>query len=291
MVSKEVKLAVDEIHRERNALAAAAKANELQAVQISELNAKIAALPVGVVLSDEDKQALLDAVHGVDETNDALASAVPANVDTSAQPAGAPAQGGIIPATPPPNDPTAARPDPIPGTGMSGSVPLMPNSSFDPSGGVNHGIGDVGQPNQPKPIETAGGFVISGGGSVQRAPGSRPESPSSSLVLPEDPNAKGPASTADEAKSGLDDSSQNALLGNDGQPIADGPGMPQPASPAAQEEAQKQQDALNAERAKREANPLNLSDEDLKRQQADAGKGTADDTAKTDPAKEAQPVG
>jgi hypothetical protein len=262
MISKEVQMAVDEIHRERNALAAAAKANELQASQIADLNAKIAALPVGVVLSDEDKKALLDAVNDAGETNAQLADAVPANVDTSAS-AGATAQGGIVAATPPPDDPTAARPDPIAGTGMSGSVPLMPNSSFDPSGGVNHGVGDAGQPNQAKPIETVGGFVIAGGGSVQRAPGSRADSPSSTLVLPADQRAKGPASSADEAKSGLGDSSQNALLGPDGQPVTDGPGIVQPASPAAQDAAQKQQDALNAEKAARADNPLALSPEDL----------------------------
>lgn len=277
-VSKEVQLAVDEIHRERNALAAAAKANELQASQIADLNAKIAALPVGVVLSDEDKQALLDAVNDVDETNDALATAVPANVDPSAQPAAGP-----VAATPPPSDPAAPRPDPLAGTGMSGSVPLMPNSAFDPAGGVSHGPGDAGQPNQPAPITTAGGFVIAGGGSVQRAPGSRADSPSSTLVLPTDPDAKGPASSADEAKSGLGDSSQNALLGPDGRPVTDGPGIPQPASPAAQEAAQAQQDALAKEKAAREANPLALSPEDLAKRDAAADPSGLPAGAVTDP--------
>lgn len=274
-VSKEVQAAVDKIHEERDALAAAQKANELTNSQLKDLRAQVEALTPGH-LSDEDKTALLDAVNDVGETNAALADAVPANVDTSAPAAGAP-----VAATPPPNDPDAPRPDPIAGTGMSGSVPLMPNSAFDPAGGVSHGAGDAGQPNQPPAIETAGGFVIAGGGSVQRAPGSRADSPSSSIVLPNDPDAKGPASSADEAKSGLGDSSQNALLGPDGRPAVDGPGIPREPSPQDQEAAQKQQDALNAERAKREANPLNLSDEDLKkRQEADDGKGTADDKSK-----------
>jgi hypothetical protein len=279
-VSPEVKKAVDKIREERDALAAANKANDLQGQQLADLRNQIEALQPGR-LSDEDKQALLDAVNDAEQTNDALADAVPANVDTSAPSGSTQAQGtqgGPVAATPPPDDASAARPDPIAGTGMSGTVPLMPNSSFDPSGGVNHGVGDAGQPNQAKPIETVGGFVIAGGGSVQRAPGSRPESPSSSVVIPTDPNAKGPASTADEVKSGLGDSSQNALLGPDGRPVSEGPGVPQPASQQAQEAAQKQLDALNAEKAAREDNPLNLSPDDLaKRQQADAGKGTPDD--------------
>lgn len=291
-ISHEVKLAVDEIHRDRDALSAAQKANSLQASQIadsqgqiSDLKNQIAALQPGH-LSDEDKEALLDAVNGVGETigaaaetNDKLADAVPANV--SAPPA---APAGPIAATPPPSDPSAPRPDPIAGTGQNGTVPLMPNMAFDPTGGVNHGPGDAGQPNQPAPIETAGGFVVSGGGSTARAPGSVPESPSSSVVIPTDPDAKAPASTADEVKSGLGDSSQNATIGNDLKPISDGPGIPQEPSPQAADAAQKQQDALAAEKAARATNPPALSPEDLaKQQQADAGKGTGDDTAKSDP--------
>lgn len=275
-VSPEVKQAVDEIRREHDALRAAAKANDLQASQIADLKAQVQALQPGTKLSEEDKQALLDAINGVGETSDELASAVPANVDTSTQGAAAPAE-----PVPPPNDPLAARPDPIAGTGQNGAVPLMPNMAFDPAGGVNHGPGDAGQPNQPPAIETAGGFVVSGGGTTARAPGSRPESPSSSVVIPTDPDAKAPASTADEVKSGLGDSSQNALIGNDLRPINEGPGIVGEPSAAAAQKEQDRQDALNAEMDKRRANPLNLSDEDLKKQQeADAGKGTDDDKAK-----------
>lgn len=296
-VSREVQLAVDEIHRERDALTAARKANELlagqlsdQAGQVADLKSQVSALKVGAPLSDDDKKALLDAVNGVGdavneagETTDKLADAVPANVDTTSAPTAA--QGGIVAPTPPPNDASAPRPDPIAGTGQNGTVPLMPNMAFDPTGGVNHGPGDAGQPNQAPPIQTAGGFVVSGGGTTARAPGSLPESPSSSVVIPTDPDAKAPASTADEVKSGLGDSSQNALVGNDLKPVADGPGIPQEPSPQTADAAQKQQDALATEKAARDANPLNLSPDDLaKQQQADAGKGTADDPAKVDPA-------
>lgn len=296
-ISPEVKMAVDEIHRDRDALSAAQKANSLQASQIADsqgqiadLKNQIAALQPGH-LSDEDKQALLDAVNGAGETlsaaaetNDKLADAVPANVDTSSAPTGAQAGGPVAP-TPPPNDPSAARPDPIAGTGQNGTVPLMPNMAFDPTGGVNHGPGDAGQPNQPPPIETAGGFVVSGGGTTARAPGSQPESPSSSVVIPTDPDAKAPASTADVVKSGLGDSSQNALVGSDLKPVSEGVGIPQEPSPQAVDAAQKQQDALAAEQDARRANPLNLSPDELaKQQQADKGKGTPDDPAKVDPA-------
>lgn len=161
-ISPEVKLAVDEIHRERNALAAAAKANELQAAQIADLGAQISALKVGTTLSEDDKKALLDAVNDVGETNSELAAAVPANVDVSAVPA---PQAQPVP---PPNDPDAPRPDPIPGTGQNGAVPLMPNSAFDPGAGSAAGPTDPGQPAQAAAIPTAGGFVVSGGGVVQR---------------------------------------------------------------------------------------------------------------------------
>lgn len=290
-ISPSVKAAVDKIHEERDALAAAQKANELTNSQLQDLRSQVQALQPGH-LSDEDKQALLDAVNEAGETNSQLSDAVPANVDTSA-----PAQaGGIIAPTPPPDDASAARPDPIAGTGMSGSVPLMPNSAFDPAGGVNHGAGGAGQPNQPPAIETAGGFVIAGGGSVQRAPGSRPESPSSTLVLPEDPNAKGPASSADEAKSDLGDSSQNALLGNDGQPVTDGPGMPQAPTQADQDAAQKQLELAQAERDARAANPLALSPEDLAKRDAAANPPAPDPASNpvppnANPAAEVQPVG
>jgi len=283
-VSREVQLAVDEIHRERDALRAAAKANDLLAGQLLDLRHQVSVLQVGAPLSDDDKKALLDAVNEAGETNEKLAVAVPANV--------APAKGGLqagvgpapVPPTPPEHNPDAPRPDPIAGTGQNGTVPLMPNMAFDPTGGVNHGPGDAGQPNQAAPIETAGGFVVSGGGNTARALGSKPESPSSSVVVPENPDAKAPASTADEVKSGLGDSSQNATIGNDLKPVSEGPGIPQEPSPQAAEAAQKQQDALAAERQRREANPLNLSDEDLKRKQADEGKGTQDDQAKSDTA-------
>ncbi len=175
-VTREIQLAVDKIHNDENALAAAAAANALQASQIADLQAKIAAVPVGTVLSDEDKKALMDAVNDVGDTNTALATAVPANVAPSAQPGPV-----VVPPAPLPDDPLAPRPDPIAGTGQSGTVPLMPNSAFDPAAGQAPAVGNPGQPNQPPAIATAGGFVVSGGGSVQRAPGSAPDSPSSTV--------------------------------------------------------------------------------------------------------------
>lgn len=277
-VSREVQMAVDEIRRERDALAAAKKANELQAQQLADLKSQVSQLQTDRPLSDEDKQALLDAINEAHETNSELKQAVPENTDgNKAQSGGGAQAGGFIPPEPPEHNPEAPRPDPIAGTGKNGSVPLMPNMAFDPTGGGPRPAGAGGQPEQQPVIETAGGFVISGGGTTARAPGSRPESPSSSQIVPEDPDAKGPASTADEAKSGLGDSSQNALKGQDGRPIEEQVGIPREASQAQAQAAQEQQDRLSEEQARRAANPLNLSDEDLARQQADKGKGTADD--------------
>ena len=160
MISKEVQLAIDEIHRERDALKAAYDANSLQGAQISDLKAQVESLKAGAQLSAEDKQALLDAINEAQQTNSELAAAVPANVDTQPSPAPAPAE-----PTPPPNDPLAPRPDPISGTGNNGDVPLMPNVTFDPTGGQAQPAGSQGSV-----IETAGGFVVAGGGAVQRAP-------------------------------------------------------------------------------------------------------------------------
>lgn len=277
-VSREVQMAVDEIRRERDALAAARKASDLQASQLADLKAKISALSTEHPLSDDDKQALLDAVNEAHETAGELKQAVPENTDGGQAQSSQAQPGGLVAPTPPEHNPDAPRPDPIAGTGMNGSVPLMPNMAFDPTGGAPRPVGAPGQPQQAPVLETAGGFVVSGGGTTARAPGSRPESPSSSQIVPEDPNAKAPASTADEVKSGLGDSSQNALIGRDLRPVTDGPGIQREPSPEAAEAAQKQQDALNAEMERRKANPLNLSDEDLaKREQADKGKGTPDD--------------
>lgn len=204
MISKEVQMAVDEIHRERDALAAAKKATELQGSQIAEqgkqiddLKSQIESLKAGSTLSTDDKQALLDAVNEAQTTNEAaqqtnseLATAVPANVDASVPPGAA----VIVEPVPPPNDPGAPRPDPIPGTGQNGTVPLMPNLAFDPAGDNAPPPASAGQPNQPAAIETSGGFVVSGGGAVQRAPGTPDVHPMSEAGLSgaafgTDPNA------------------------------------------------------------------------------------------------------
>lgn len=257
-LSKEVQAAVDEIRRNKSLTQSLLAANRLQGEKIAALQAKIDAIPVDTGISQEDKDALQREVGELDQMNDELESAVKANTSPEGAQVGTMPQPRIDP-IPPEHDPDAPRPDPLPGTGQNGTVPLMPNSAFDPDPTGARGRGDAGQPNQPAAIETAGGFVVAGGGSTSRAPGSSPESPSSTLVVPTDPDAKGPASTADVVKSGLGDSSQNALLGNDGQPIADGPGIPGEPSQATVDAEQKRQDALNEERARREANPLNLA--------------------------------
>ena len=280
-LSPEVQAAVDEIRRNKSLTQSLMDANSLLGEQIAALKAKVDAIPTKQELSPEDKKALQDEVAALDELNDRMESAVKANTN-----AGSAGGGGDGAAAEPKPDPQAEYRDMTPdelaeargrdkeaGQGEVDNgpsnppavegAPLMPNVAFNPSG-VNTprpAPGD-GQPNQPEAIETAGGFVIAGGGSTQRAPGSRPESPSSSVVVPADPDAKAPVSTADEVKSGLGDSSQNALLGNDGRVPESGESQQSRAGgdPAAE---QTRQDALREEQAAREANPLNLTPEQL----------------------------
>lgn len=260
-VSKEVKAAVDQIRKDKDVISSMRKADDVRDQQLADLKAQLADHPS---LSDEDKKALTDAVGDIQGTNDELGGAVTAN--TSPDDAGsAPNVSGQVapvghddhPTEPPTSGDVLSVNGPA-NHPAGGSAPLMPTSAFDPSPGMASGASD-GQPAQAKAIETAGGFVVSGGGTTQRAPGSSPESPSSSLVVPLDPDAKGPASTADVAKSGLGDSSQNATLGNDGQPIADGPGMVQEPSQADQDAAQKQLGLAQKEKDARADNPLNLA--------------------------------
>lgn len=279
-VSREVQTALDEIKRNKSLADSTAAADKLrdqkikdQQAAIDDLNAKIAAIPVNQEMSQEDKDALTQGAADLkasgdelEAINSQLQTAVPANTPG---PAAADNQSGIGQASAGQSAPVQTGPGssadgaaPIDGpTAADGGaqVPLMPNSAFDPAGGVKPPAATDGQPQQPAAIETAGGFVIAGGGSTARAPGSMPDSPSSSLVVPLDPDAKGPSSNADVIKSGLGDSSQNALLGNDGQPIEDGPGIPKPPSDAAVQREQDRQDALAAEQQARRDNPLNLA--------------------------------
>lgn len=289
-VSKEVQEAVDKIRAMKNAEKADREADKLREARISELEsklnaaqAKLDAIPVNRELSQEDKDALQKAFDDVAEAKDTLAGtqdelkgAVLENTEQKASgeasggeqanqddprkfnipPVGAEGhpsepltQGDVLAANGPANHPAG------------GSQPMMPNMAFDPDPtGSSRAGAASGQPVQPAAIETAGGFVVQGGGTTQRAPGSSPESPSSSQVVPVDPEAKAPASTADLVKSGLGDSSQNATIGNDLKPVDQGPGMPQEPSPAAQEAAQKQADLAEQERQRRAENPLNLAE-------------------------------
>lgn len=274
--------------RDKQLEEARAKQEEAQN-KLAELQAKLDALPVNRELSDEDKEALRKAFEDASEaqdqavaahdqaaeTHEELKDAVPANaepvasggavsggesgagdprkenippVGTEGHPTEPLTEGDVLAANGPANHPAG------------GSQPMMPNMAFDPDPtGASRAAQAAGQPTQPAAIETAGGFVVQGGGTTQRAPGSSPESPSSSQVVPLDPDAKAPVSTADLVKSGLGDSSQNALIGNDLKPVQDGPGMPREPSPQAQEAAQKQADLVAEERARREENPLNLA--------------------------------
>lgn len=236
-LSPEVKAAIEKIRQDNDLIASMREANKIRDKQLADLQAQVDAFKAQSHISDDDRQALADALADVRDTHDELTVAVPANTENKGDVGNSgrstPADGGQI------DGPSASD--------GGAPVPLMPNSSFDPAGGVAPPPAAAGQPNQPRAIETAGGFVIAGGGSTSRAPGSFPDSPSSSVVIPDDPDAKGPASNADLVKSGLGDSSQNALLGNDGQPAADGPGIPKEPSEQDAKAEQDRQDVLAVE--------------------------------------------
>lgn len=223
-LSPEVQSAVDEIRRNKSLTQSLMDANKLLGQKIADLQAKVDAIPAEEHLSQEDKDALLAEVAELDALNDQLESTTKDNtktddapapvagvippVDTDGHPTEAPTSGDVLAVNGPANNPAG------------GTAPLMPTMAFNPDPTGMRGVGD-GQPNQPAAIETPGGFVVSGGGTTIRAPGSMPDSPSSTLVVPTDPDAKAPANNADLIKSGLGDSSQNALIDADGKPVAD----------------------------------------------------------------------
>jgi hypothetical protein len=264
-ISPELQAQADEIRRNKSLVKSLQAERDLWKGKAMDSQSKLDEMSKKDEMSDEDREELRRQRDELDALNDELEGAAQENtkpepIAGGAQDGGSVNQPPKVEAEPIPTDPEAERPDPLPGTARGDGAPLMPNMAFDPDPTGNKGKGDAGQPNQSPAIETAGGFVVSGGGTTQRAPGSMPDSPSSSQVVPIDPDAKAPANNADLVKSGLGDSSQNATLGNDGQPVSAGPGVPHEPTDAEREAAQKQQDALNEEKARREANPLNLAD-------------------------------
>jgi len=164
-ISPEVQTAVDEIRKDRDLIASMRKADDLRDQQLADLRAQVAAHPS---LSDEDKKALTDAVSDAQDLNHSLEGPVVANT----QPA------PPIPAAPP------AAP----------SIPLMPTSAFDPNPHSTDLAEGSGQPPQAKAIETAGGFIVSGGGTAQRAPEPAPEALPAAAA---EPVASEPAISAD----------------------------------------------------------------------------------------------
>lgn len=184
-VSKEVQDAVDQIRRDKDLISSMRKADEVRDRQAAEQKERIHSLEVGEPLSAENKQALIDAVGDMRDVNGVLADAVPANTD---KPDGAPPAETQVREVPRSDDGKAlpvAAPAPD-----AAAAPLMPNMAFDPA------AGNAGQAGHAPAIETPGGFVVAGGGSVSRAVGSLPESPSSSVAVPADADAKAPGGPA-----------------------------------------------------------------------------------------------
>jgi len=183
-ISQELQAQADEIRRNKSLVKSLQAERDLWKSEAISMRSTIDDLAGKNKMSDEDREELRRQVAELDELNDELEGAAQANVQPEL-----PAQPGEIPPAVPaeeiPTDPDAPRPDPLPGTARGDGAPLMPNMAFDPDPTGHRSAGTDGQPNQPAAIETAGGFVVSGGGTTQRAPDSAPESPSSSMVTDE----------------------------------------------------------------------------------------------------------
>lgn len=185
-ISKEVSDAVDQIRRDKDLISSMRAADEVRDQQAAAAQEKIHSLEAGAPLSAEDKQALVDAVSGMRDVNGALTGAVLANVDQP-NPVDTPPETQIRDV--PRSDDGKALPIAAP-VADAPPAPLMPNMAFDPT------AGNAGHPDHVPSVETPGGFVVAGGGSVSRAVGSLPESPSSTVAVPADPEAKAPGGPA-----------------------------------------------------------------------------------------------
>ena len=78
-ISAEVQKVIDDIAANTSIAKASAAALVLEAQQITDLQAQIAALQAGTVLSAEDKAALVQGAADLESTNTALQTATPAN--------------------------------------------------------------------------------------------------------------------------------------------------------------------------------------------------------------------
>ena len=272
-LSKGVQDAVNEIRRNVSLTKSLRAERDLWRDKAMSLQATLDEMSAKESLSDEDRKALADEVQALDEPNDQLEGAAAANIKPDADAGSVPnpsssdaaasaikekqdadreEQERVSKLSPEEfaedrgrqkEDAQANRPDTVDSVLSNppavAGAPLMPNIAFNPAGSSSVPVGgDGGQPEQPAAIETAGGFVMAGGGGRARAPGSSPESPSSSLVVPEDaakqePTAEDVAREQDRAK------------------------------------------LLAEEQERRAANPLNLSKEDQEKRE-DAAKPMAD---------------
>lgn len=130
MISAEVQAILDRAKQNSSLVQSVDLGMKALGQQVSDLKAQIAAMPVGNVLSDEDKAALTEAASNLDTSistlkDDIPANTPPANGQTQAlDPNGQPATGGT-----PQADSNAAQgsidgtaqggPQPLPGTGQS----------------------------------------------------------------------------------------------------------------------------------------------------------------------------
>lgn len=90
MISPEVQATLDEVRQTKSLVDSVRGGVEISNKLITDLQAQIAAMPAGGVLSQEDKDALIQELVEMKEVNAELATVVPAGVP---QPAPAPSPG------------------------------------------------------------------------------------------------------------------------------------------------------------------------------------------------------
>lgn len=236
MLSPEVQSAVDEIRRNKSLTKSLQAERDLWKSKAMSLQEALDKAATSSSLSSADRDALKQEIGELDALNDELEGAAQANTgnlvggdDSAIDPKNAPippvgaeghpteplTSGDVLNANGPANHPAG------------GTQPLMPNMAFDPDPTKARGAGDAGQPNQAPAIETVGGFVVTGGGSVQRAPGSDPASPSSSAAVPDE--AVAAAAVPDEPKP---ETAPVPAPSPEGQPVSAAPIPDDPAAPA-----------------------------------------------------------
>lgn len=146
MISAQVQAVLDKARANNNLVTAIHQRQQAMAQQISDLQAQIAALPVGQVLSDEDKAGLVETANDLDTSNSTLTTDTTANTPQAS--AGAAAAGSPPPdaTSPPAGQPPSSDP----------SSPAAPPPSTDPAADASQHQADSDAASQAKPLAGTG---------------------------------------------------------------------------------------------------------------------------------------